>query len=369
MTLGSARTSPASAADRIRSAPAPGNDRVGARVRLPGPRRARNPVREVVRTGDRATCLPRAVRRRISEHRLGRAAVDGLAHDRPAVVAPRHRLQVRHAAERAAILEVEEPVAPIGRGHPGTLVRPVDRRGSLREHVPRRVWAVHIARAEHRLPARGDPAGGREDVVPAVALVELRPLDRVPAVDVGAVDHVAGGPRGAAQRGIDGSERQHVLPPRARSRPAEHEVGTAVVIPQRAGVDEPEPGEQEVRRGPGPGRIGRGDDEDALVGVGIDDVERAVVVPDRRRPHAAAVAGQAEPVARFVRRERVARALPVDQVGRDVHRQSRRPVEARRDHDIAVIDAHGVGIRKIGVDDRIAVPGLGIEVRHGIKIT
>src|SRR5690606_17487222 len=178
---------------------------VGGGVRLPGPGRAGNSVYEVVASGDGAVQLLRAVRARILEHRLARAAVDSLAHQGPAVVAPCHRLEVHHAPEGPAVLEVEEPVAAVGRRHPGALVRPVHGSGSLLEHVAFFVRTKDIPRTEYGLPAGGDASGRGEDPVPPVALVELRALDRAPALDVGAVDHIVRRADRATQLSVDGN--------------------------------------------------------------------------------------------------------------------------------------------------------------------
>ena len=59
--------------------------------------------------------------------------------------------------------------------------------------------------------------------------------------------------------------------------------GAGLVVPQRAGVDQPFAGLDQVRAGPGAPDLGGVDLEDPLVGVAPEDPEAALVVAQGRR--------------------------------------------------------------------------------------
>ena len=133
--------------------------------------------------------MPASLRLRVRPHRLAAAvAVPVDAHHRPPVLAPRHRLKVDDAAVGVEILEVHEPVLAGRRRHPRSLVRAVDVGRALLEDDAVLVRAVDRPRPEDRLPSLLHAAGGREDPVVAVALVELRTFERAVAGNRVAVD-------------------------------------------------------------------------------------------------------------------------------------------------------------------------------------
>ena len=124
----------------------------------------------------------------------------------------------------------------------------------------------------------------REDVVVAVALVELRAFDR--RVVLAAVEDHRALVGHAAAVGAQRVDVQHAVEPDAAVRPRVHEVHLPVVVPERAGVD-PAPGLlHEVQRFPRSARIACAGHEDAEVRVADVDPEVPRVMTDRRRPEA-----------------------------------------------------------------------------------
>src|SRR5947209_15761598 len=99
---------------------------------------------------------------------------------------------------------------------------------------------------------------------------------------------------------------------------------------------------------------------DAAIWIGIEDVERAVVITNRRGPDAAAVLRLIEHIIRWLALEDVADDRPVDQVFRAQNRQTRRGVETRSDQVIIIADANGVRIGIIGVDDRVFIRAVAV---------
>ncbi len=154
------------------------------------------------------------------------------------------------------------------------------------------------------------------------------------------------------------------------------QIGLAVVVPERAGVFETGLGDHRHGRAPRPFGPGGRRHEHALVGGGEVDVEQPVVMTDRRGPDAAGVAlADRALVARHPRAgvvggnragqvvfrregqlgQHVAQDRPVDQVLGLQHRQARREMEGRGDHVVAVAHPDHVGIRIVGVQDRVAI--------------
>src|SRR5205823_7151180 len=83
-----------------------------------------------------------------------------------------------NASPRAAILKMEEPRSAVRGFDPCALMRSIDRRTALIEHDLVFVRSIHRLRPQHDLVSAFHPSGRREDVVPAVPFVELRPLER-----------------------------------------------------------------------------------------------------------------------------------------------------------------------------------------------
>ena len=192
-------------------------------------------------------CRSRSPREVRSRCRPGR---DGPGRDRPALVAdlgpavlvPAHRLEVHDPPERAAVLEVQEPVLAVLSGHPRALVGAVHIGVALFEDDALLVGPEGIAGAEGGLPAVLHPARGREDPVPAVLLVELGAFEGAVAGQGVAVDD----DRAAVVSSTVFSSTveefgrvvahavhgEAVVDPGAALRPAVHEVGRTIVGPQ-----------------------------------------------------------------------------------------------------------------------------------------
>ena len=151
--------------------------------------------------------------------------------------------------------------SPRARLDPSALVRTVDRGAAAAEHDAIFVGPGNRPRAQHGLPAVRDAARGREDVVVAVALVELRALDRGMA-DGAVEDRHRIAAEHAAPVVAQAPQRQHAVEPGAALRPRVHQVHRAVVVPERAGVDPAARGRDQRERLPRPARIHRGGHED-----------------------------------------------------------------------------------------------------------
>ena len=339
-------------------------------VGLPLPLRPERGAVELVaarRDGDR---LRRRGGLAVRGDRLAHAPRAGDAEQRP-VVLPLGGLEAQHAAVHALILEVHEPpFVPARRVDERALVGPIDARRALLEHDAGLVGAIDAPGPQRDLPAGLHAACGGEQVIPAIALVDLRPLDRRLGGRVGE-DLL---PLAEHLRRV-GGHRAHVEPAaEARSRRGVRvrEVGLAVVVPEGARIDEPASGEQLARLAPRARRARRRDDPHPLLvaraavgGSAIDgeeDVERARVLADRRRPDALAVLRLGEARPGHVG-ERVAGERPVDQIARAQERQRGRAREAGGDEPVLVAHAQDVRVRVVRRQDGVAVRAVA-EVRR-----
>lgn len=186
-------------------------------------------------------------------------------------------------------------------------------------------------------------------VVPAVLLVDVRRFG-CPAV----------AQRTAPQLGLLSHQRKSVqvdlAEPDVRSGAAQagcaHVIGPAVVIPEQRRIDAHRAVDP-VRLRPVPRRIGGGDDEvAAVVDVGGDHVECAVMVSDCGRKYAA---GDGLAVQRQLRRaiQHVPQLFPVDEIAAVKQRHARKIGKAGG-HEIKVVVHAADG--RIGIEagkDRI----------------
>ena len=158
-----------------------------------------DPVRPV-RLFSRLRCARNAGRHHTRRHRLSYAVPVGVLPDeRPAIGTPAHRLQMDDASIGALVLEMEEPVLPYRSIDPGTLMGTVYGSRSPGQDDPLLIGAEGGVGPEDRLPARGNPARRREDVILSPALVELGPFDsRLAQVSV--VDDAGGAEQTGAVR-------------------------------------------------------------------------------------------------------------------------------------------------------------------------
>ena len=253
---------------------------------------------------------------------------------------------------------MQEPVLARGGVHPAALVRAVDRRFPLRQHHFPLVGAVDVFRPQRQLPAARHAAGGGEDVVVAVALVELGALDggvlRVPVEHQRTIVQQAGSIR------IHAAYQQRASHGRTAGGEGVHEVGLAVVVPERTGIDPALSAFDQQRRAPGTGGGFGLHHVDAEIGIGIEDVDFAVVAADGGRPGAVAVSRPVVDVERRLGGEGVSDQFPVHQVFGMEDRQARHGVEAGRGEVVVLADAEHVGVGVIGVQDGIAIGAVAV---------
>ena len=267
------------------------------------------------------------------------------------------------AAVGFLVLEVDKPVFPGRRVDERALVRSVDRRLALREHDAVFVGTADTLRAEYGLPAGGNTTRRGENIIPAVALVELGALQRRVVGQLVAVDEVAKVVDDLRALGVQLEQGEHIFHVGPAVGPTVDEIDPAVVIPQRARVDEAAPALHEHRRAPRAARLDGRDEIDAEIGIGVIDPELAGVVADGRSPHALAGLRRAERLLGHKPRQRVRDERPVHQVARMQDGQTGHVAEARCRHPIVVPHPHDVGVGIIGVQDRIPV-GAVAEVRR-----
>ena len=98
------------------------------------------------------------------------------------------------------------------------------------------------ARAQRDLPAVRHAARGREDVVPAVALVHLRPLERRMARGIEEDDLALA--QQARRIGRHRAQPQAILDAGARARVRVHQIRLPVVVPERTRIDEAAAGDR-----------------------------------------------------------------------------------------------------------------------------
>ena len=261
-------------------------------------------------------------------------AVRVFPYERPAVGLPVHGLEVDNAAVGALVLEMEEPVSPVGARHPGALVRTVHRSGGPGHHNLFFIRAIYAAGAEHRLPAGGHSAGGGKDIVPTVPLVELGPLDG--GLRQVAVENKAGRACEGGSIGLHRGHKEDALEPGAGTGGPVRKPGVSLRIPKRAGVYEALLAHHPDGRLPSARDILRLNHENAPVRVSYIDIEPAVVVTDGRGPDAAAVLHRAVESGGGIIRERSPHLLPMDQIARVEDGQSREEIEGGRRHIIVV---------------------------------
>ena len=341
----------------------------GLRVGVPLPLQPElRPVERVggLRHGDRSGAADAGFS--IRENGLaGAVAVRVEADDGP-VVMPGHGLEMHDAAEGAAVLEMKKPILAGGRVDPRALVGAVDGGAALREHDAMLVGAVEMFRAEDRLVAGRDTAGGREDIIVAVALVEFRAFERAPAGDFVGVDDDLARVQGLAAVGAEPAQRQEVGDARTALGPAVNEIELAVVVPEGAGIDQAPAGKDEFGRRPGAGGIGGGGEIDAEVGVRIRDPVFAGVIPQGRRPDTLAVPRPGKMIDGRLLGEDVVDDGPVDEICGVQDRQAGSGEETRRDQIEIVPDADRIGIRVVGEQHGVfirAVAKIGNPRRGG----
>ena len=292
---------------------------------------------EFIRIGGRHHRVGLAhVRLPVSRHRLAIGA-----HHGP-VVDPLHRFQMHDAAVSALVLEMNKPRLAGGRIHPRALVRSVDRRLALGQHDLALVRAIDLLRAESQLPAGSHPAGRRRNVVVTVALVKFRTLD-------GGVAGVTVKDQGTAVEqlcavGVHAADNQHAFHGGAAAGQGIHQVCFAIVVPQGAGVDPALGILNQERRAPGTGGVPGFHQVNAVIGIGVIDVELTVAIADGRRPRAVAVLRLAEEVERRLGGVHVSDEFPVHQVLGMENGQAGRGIETGRRQVEVIAHTDDVGV-------------------------
>ena len=309
-----------------------------------------------VRRDDRLSRADSGGRRlAVPEHRLALHGTGGGGpDDRPAAL-PDDRLQVHHAAVGRQILEVEEPPLAGGRVDQCALMRAVDGRPALVEDDAILIGTGDLPGPEDRLPSGGHATGRSKDIIPAVALVKFRALQRFITLELVAIDHHTvvlldpGAVRTEPQQG------EHVVETCAALRPGMDQVQPAIVVPQRAGIDQAPAAAHEHRGRPRTARIRRRDDIESEIRVRIIDPEPSRVLADRRRPNPLARLRLRKGRFRHQPRQGVTREAPVHQVDGVKNGETGDMAEARRRHPVIVTRPDGIRVGVIGVQDGIAV--------------
>src|ERR1051326_2557312 len=199
----------------------------------------------------------------------------------------------------------------------------IDCRVALLEHDLLFVRSVHILRPNRELIAVLHAAGGREDPVPPVALVELRTFDC--RMMFAAVEHDAPFVDYATSIAAHPIHAEHGVETGAALRPRVHEVERSVVVPQRTRIDPAFRFLHQRERLPWSARIARARHVDAAIGIADVDPEKSVVLADARRPEIG--------IRRWQPRRRVCDQLPMFEIARLHDRQSRHTVKARCDEE------------------------------------
>src|SRR5436190_13559204 len=139
------------------------------------------------------------------------------------------------ASVRTFVLKMDEPGLTGLRVDPSSLVRPIDAALALREHHSSFIRAINIFGAQGQLPARLNASRRRKDVVETVSLIQLWALDRrialVPVKDHRAIVEEFGAVLAHA------AYNQDAFDSRTTARKGTHEIGLAVVIPERTRID------------------------------------------------------------------------------------------------------------------------------------
>ena len=262
---------------------------------------------------------------------------------------------MNHPPVRTFVLEMQKPPLSRRRVNERALVGPVDGRGTLREHNAALVWSANAARAENRLPTRSYAARRRKNVIPTVALVELRTLERRIPRQFAAVDHKPKVVDDFRPTGIQFVECENILDIGTAGGPGVNQVNAAIVIPKRTGIDDATTALHQRGSTPRSAWIGGGHEINSEIRIGIINPVFAGVKTDRRCPNAFAVLGRVENILRREARQRVSDQFPVYQVPGMKDRQPWHLAEAGADQPVVVPHPHDVRIRIVGMQHRIFI--------------
>ena len=287
-----------------------------------------------------------------------------LSDYRPAILLPFHRLQVHYASVSPLVLEMNEPVGALRSIHPSSLMRSVDGAFRRSHDYLLLIRAEGVIGAKHCLPARPDSACRAEDIILPPALVHLGSLyGRLGFMPVeyhtGRTDEFR-----AVRR--HGRNEHDALEPGAGACGCMAQVGLAVIVPQRAGIDESAALVNPDRVLPRAARILSLHHEYAAIRVSAINIEPAFVVADRRSPCAVAVLNrrrtQGFEIIYIIVGKRRTDKFPVHQILGMQNRQPREVVERRGGHIVVVPDAANVRIGIIHMKNWIVIAHL--RCRH-----
>ena len=179
------------------------------------------------------------------------------------------------ASKGSVVLEVQEPRLAARRFDPASLMRAVHHGPALAQDDAVFIRAEDALRAQHSLPTCLDAAGRGKHVVVSVAFVHLRAFHRG-MVGVAIEDDLAL----VEQPGrvwLHAVQAEHAVDPCPALGERVHEVGVAIIVPERAGVDPALGLLDEDRLRPRPAGIRCLRHEDAFVRRAHDDQEAALM--------------------------------------------------------------------------------------------
>jgi len=242
----------------------------------------------------------------------------GIAADHRPVVDPGHGIEVDHPAIGPFILKMKEPEFAAGGVDPSALVGAVHRGVAPGHDGPGFIGSPDMARPKDQLPAVGDAPCRGKKVIPAITFVKLGSFDgRVLGISV--EDHH----RLPIKVGSIGGHpvyHQYTFNAGAAACKGIGQIGTAIVIPQRGGINQPLSSCHQHRLTPGPRRMGGFGEVYPVVRIGKVDVEFLVMVSDAGGPYPLPVLGLVKKAAGGEADQGMADESPVDQVTAVEHR-------------------------------------------------
>src|SRR4030095_7625849 len=158
-------------------------------------------------------------------------------------------------------------------------------------------------------------------------------------------------------------DSQDALNAGATVGPGMNEIGVAVVIPKRTGIDPTLGASNQKWRRPRTGRIASLGQVDSIVRIGKENIEIALVIADCGRPNTIAVLGLGEDVPWSLVLEGVGDDAPVDEISGVENRETRSGIEARRSQVEIAANSNDVRIRIVSIDDGVLVGAIAV-VRH-----
>ena len=130
-----------------------------------------------------------------------------------------------HTTQNRRFLKMIEPPTAVRCINQSSLMGTVDLRGALLQHHTALIRTIDVARTEHRLPTLTYTSLWDNQVIPAIALQELRALSHRPFVDRGTL---------IEQRLT--ISRHLMYDDRACPMTAAPQIGLSIFIPERTGV-------------------------------------------------------------------------------------------------------------------------------------